>query len=253
MSEKETLFEIQHCDNVKCVRHLHLEAEFVLVTQGTLHILQIGKETVLHAGEALYIMPLEIHGFHTPDTSRCTILIFPADLVPEFSVAKNVALPFAPSAALTDTLTALNPNADYDRLHSRAVLYPLCCEISDSCSHTEHSTAAVPSLSRVERYIWENLDAPLSLSAVAASTGFNASYLSRMFRQNKGVSFVEYVNMLRCYQAVRLLGSAELSVSEIAFRVGFESIRTFNRVFRQCYGITPSEMKEQRLASIPEM
>lgn len=254
MQPSETAWQIQHCHNVQCVHHLHMEAEFVLVTEGTLHVLKSGSETVLRAGEALYLMPLEIHGFYTESISRCTILIFPTDLVPDFAVMHSQSHPLVLPAALGETLTALDPNDHYDRLHVRAVLYPLCCEISDACSDSGAAHTDLPSIGRVERYIWDHLATPLSLSSVATATGFNPSYLSRMFRQNKGVGFLEYINMLRCYQAVRLMSSSQpMSLSEIAYQVGFESIRTFNRVFRARYGITPSQMKNQRTASIPKI
>ncbi len=249
----ESTFEVQHHTSVQCVCHLHPEAEFVLVTNGVLHVVGINCETVLNAGEALYIMPFEIHGFRTAASSQCTILIFPADLVPDFAVTHPLPQPFSPSVSLITRCTSLDPDTPYDLLHSRAVLYPLCCEILDNCPHTESGYTEVSTINRIERYIWNHIDSPLSLETVAAAMGLNLSYLSRMFHQNKGIRFSEYVNMLRCYQAVRLLGNADsLSMSEIAYEVGFESIRTFNRVFLRHYGITPSKMKQHKAASIPQ-
>ncbi len=222
------------------------------MTQGAVNILQSKCDVVLNAGEALYIKPLEIHGFRTDDTSHCCILIFPTDLVPEFAGAQVDSHPFTLSQSLCNQLCELNTEEYYDSLHARAVLYPLCYEIASHCVHTLGDYADVTALSRVEQYITEHIHTPLTLRSVAAATGFNHSYLSRMFHRNKGVGFLEYVNMLRCYQAVRLLYSPdELSISEIAYQVGYESIRTFNRVFLQLYGITPSQMKQRKTASIP--
>ena len=225
----------------------------MLVTSGVLHVIKIGCETVLKAGEALYIMPFEIHGFHTADSSRCSILIFPIDLVPDFSVTRPLPHPFRPSAPLVSRCESLDPDTPLDPLHSRAVLYPLCCEIVDNCSSTVSEYAEVSAIHRIERYIWDHLSSPLSLETVATAMGLNPSYLSRMFHKSKGIGFSEYVNMLRCYQAVRLLGNTNsLSIAEIAYEVGFESIRTFNRVFLQHYGMTPSKLKQRKIASIPK-
>ena len=252
LPNEENIFQIQHCTDVQCVCHLHNEAEFIAVTHGSVKILQSKCDIVLNAGEALYIKPLEIHGFRTDDASVCSILIFPTDLVPEFAAAQVDSHPFKLSDTLCKQLCELNAEKRYDTLHTRAVLYPLCCEIVSHCAHTPGEYTDISALSRVERYISENIHTPLTLRSVAAATGFNHSYLSRMFHRNKGVGFLEYVNMLRCYQAVRLLYSpAELSVSEVAYQVGYESIRTFNRVFLQIYGITPSQMKQRKTASIP--
>lgn len=253
MSESAVSWEIQHCHNVQCVRHLHMEAEFVVVTEGVLHVLTSSGETILGKGESLYLMPLDIHGYYTETASECTILIFPTDLVPDFAVIYPTLRPFFLAGPLLETLKSLEPDKDYSLLRARAVLYPLCCAILDNCPYEEEIYIEVPSVSRVEKYIWDNLSSPLSLASVAASTGFNPSYLSRMFHQSKGVGFLEYINMLRCYQAIRLMYSSKtMTISEIAYQVGFESIRTFNRVFHQRYGITPSQMKHEQAASIPK-
>ncbi len=252
MSNSESTLQLQHWSNVECVRHLHLEAECILVTQGTVHVLQSGADTVLTAGEALFLKPLSIHGFHTPSNSYCTILIFPTDLVPDFTAARFSPSPFQPSEALVKQLQNADVKASEDLLHLRALLYPLCCEIADKTPSSAGNYTEDGTLNRVEQYIWENLSTPLSLKAVAIATGYNPSYLSRMFRQTKGVGYLEFVNMLRCGRAVRLLSSSDsMSVSEIAYQVGFESIRTFNRVFLQRYGITPTQMKQQKNASLP--
>ncbi len=252
MQTEKRVFETQHCTDVQCVCHLHHEAEFILVNSGTVRVLQSKGDTVLHAGEALYVKPLEVHGFRTDDTSQCTILIFPIDLVHEFASARVSPRPFRLAEHLCQQLSTLNADACLDTFHARAVLYPLCCEILAHCPYALGEYVDGTALSRVEQYISENITTPLSLRTVAAATGFNASYLSRMFHKSKGIGFLEYVNMLRCYRAVRLLSSAEeLSISEIAYQIGFESIRTFNRVFLQIYGITPSQMKQRRTASFP--
>ena len=253
MKAAEQAIEIQHCRNVQCVRHLHLEAEFIFVNHGTVHVLQSHGSTVLNEGEGFYLAPLEIHGFCTPDISQCTILIFPTDLVPEFAITRPFSRPFALSPFLGDTVSHLEASTHQDLLHARAVLYPLCCEILDNCAHTACDYTEVGALGRVEQYIWDHLASPLSLKSVAAATGYNPSYLSRTFHRAKGVGYLEYINMLRCYRAVRLMSSSEsLSVSEIAYQVGFESIRTFNRVFLQRYGMTPTQMKQQRTVSMPK-
>lgn len=258
MSILSNELEIQQCTDVNCVRHLHTESEVVLVTNGTLRILLCDRILELHAGEGLYFMPFEVHGYATDAHSVCTILIFPAGLVPEFlsaTVNKRPTSPlFRPSSVTSALCAGLDPNASYDTLHACAALYPLCCEIVDQCHFDGNAYGYEESIVRVERYIFENIATPLTLKRVATAVGLNETYLSRLFNKAKGISFREYINMLRCSFATRLLTSlkaASFSIAEIAYECGFESIRTFNRVFLQRYGITPSQMRNQAPISFP--
>lgn len=246
------VFEIQHCIDVQCVRHLHCPAEIVLVTVGVLRVLFNEHEIVLHSGEGLYIMPFEVHGFATDEHSACTIITFSPSLVPDFAAASRNKRPeqpvFCPTSAVIALCSVVDPTAEHDTLHRRSVLYPLCCEIVDACRFSAGGHVYEKTFVRVTRYVADNVSAPLSLESTAAAVGLNPKYLSRMFRQVSGMGFWDYVNILRCSYAARLLTTpqpTEPSVAEVAYASGFGSIRTFNRVFRTWFGISPSQMKQE--------
>ena len=68
------------------------------------------------------------------------------------------------------------------------------------------------------------------------------AYFSRYFRRNTGMSFSRYLTFTKVDNAVRLLQKGELSVTEIALFCGFDSIRTFNRNFKELTGYTPTDL-----------
>lgn len=258
MTLSSEVFEIQHCTNVQCVRHLHTEAEFVLVTSGRLLVLLNDRKVELQAGDGYYMMPLEVHGYVTADHSTCTILVFSSALVPDFTSFATNKYPqhaaFRPTTAVKQLCSELDPNANHDLLHKRGVLYPLCSEIADQCRFEVGDYQNEETFIRAERYIIANITERITLKSTAAALGINPSYLSRIFHKGKGVEFWEYVNILRCSHAARMLTSARfsaLSISDIAYECGFDSIRTFNRVFKEHFGVTPSAMRAKDLISFP--
>ena len=93
-------------------------------------------------------------------------------------------------------------------------------------------------------YIDQNFKRSISLEDVSAFTGFSKYYFSRVFKQQMGVSFSEYLRGKRVSMAEDLLIHTRQSIQDIALSAGFGSIATFNRVFRESRGCTPSRYRE---------
>lgn len=89
----------------------------------------------------------------------------------------------------------------------------------------------------------------ISLDALADRAGFSKFYFSRLFKEFTHVSFVEYLNRCRILDAENLLSDPDSSVTDVALTVGFNSISTFNRVFRKYKNCTPSEFKKLSFAT----
>ena len=96
-------------------------------------------------------------------------------------------------------------------------------------------------------YIDENYASPLSLDKIAAKFGYSKYSFSHLFNSYFSCTLTDYVNSLRARSAANMLLSEDLSMTEIAMRAGFESLRTFYRVFKNCYGCTPSAYKKKKI------
>ena len=83
----------------------------------------------------------------------------------------------------------------------------------------------------------------LSLSKVAKMVNMSANHLSENFKQVTGINFVEYVAHTRFKTACDLLQNPRLSVSEVAFAAGFQSLSQFNRVFKRFSGKSPTQCR----------
>ena len=77
-----------------------------------------------------------------------------------------------------------------------------------------------------------------SLSGWADYINISSRSLSRLFRTELGVSFVEYRQQVRLFQALKYLASGA-SVTTVAMEVGFSSLSAFNRLFKRYFGTTP--------------
>lgn len=95
-------------------------------------------------------------------------------------------------------------------------------------------------------YVYKNYRNPeLSADNIAQNFGYSTRYLSSIFKDNVGTGLKGYITMLRINDAKDLLSRTSQSVESIAYTVGFESSRSFFRVFHSETGITPGEWRER--------
>lgn len=83
----------------------------------------------------------------------------------------------------------------------------------------------------------------LTLSAVAQAFNVSSSCISNSMKKHTGQCFHDYILSLKILSATSLLQSSELTISEIAAEVGFNSSRTFYRVFKKIKGVTPDKYR----------
>ena len=93
-------------------------------------------------------------------------------------------------------------------------------------------------------YIDQNYMRDIDLDDVAAFSGFSKYYFSRMFKQQIGASFSEYLRTKRVSVAEEQLIHTRQTICDIALSAGFGSIATFNRVFKEVKNCTPSRYRE---------
>ena len=99
-------------------------------------------------------------------------------------------------------------------------------------------------LMMVTDYIKNNLTADdLSQGAMAEMAGISREYFSRIFKNVTGMNYTKWLNMIRLEKATELLSDDKRPLTEIAMMSGFQSIPSFNRVFREEKGMAPGEYR----------
>lgn len=82
-------------------------------------------------------------------------------------------------------------------------------------------------------------DADLSITAIADELGYDAKYLSSLFKKKKGIAYTQYLRELRIRHAVFLIEEGIVSVKNAALLSGFRDALYFSKVFTSMQGITP--------------
>ena len=102
---------------------------------------------------------------------------------------------------------------------------------------------SLASVERAVRLIEQGALDDSGVETLATRLGMGARHLARLFRKHLGASPLQVAQTARVQRAKRLLDSTDLTMSEIAFRAGFTSLRRFNAVFADVYRRPPSEIR----------
>ncbi len=105
----------------------------------------------------------------------------------------------------------------------------------------ETANAEADATDRIKKYVEENFaDPKLNLAYVAQHFGFSSSYLSRKFKQDTGVGFVEYLTEIRMAKAIQI-AKTKTKMYQAAAQVGIPDPNYFSRCFKKYTGVSYSE------------
>lgn len=111
-------------------------------------------------------------------------------------------------------------------------------EIAQRVLSDAATTTADPRVTRALAFIGAHLDRPIHLNEVAAVAAVEPKHFSRLFHRKTGWRFADLVELLRVLRAQELLATPR-SVADVAQRVGYRDLGTFERAFRRRTGLSP--------------
>lgn len=110
---------------------------------------------------------------------------------------------------------------------------------------TQDENTVIPTLlQKAVAYIHNNFREPMTLSHLAKHCNVTPNYLGVQFSKKMGISFSEYLNTVRLRYACNLLDGTDLTVKEIAFACGYNSVEYFGYMFKKALGTSPLDYKK---------
>ena len=115
------------------------------------------------------------------------------------------------------------------------------------CTGTQRpiSVRASDRLAPVLEFMNRNFREPITLEATAREFYLSDTHLSRLFRRELNMTFVEYLTSLRLENARRELLHTDISITRLALNSGFSSVKSFNQYFRRAFGSSPAQYRHQ--------
>ena len=148
-------------------------------------------------------------------------------------------LPSGVSAEITSQL---------DEQFNQHVTFKLCEDIALTlCKLFTVESDDTSLVTAIEKYIEKNyMDPSMGLNKISDEFQISESYFSHMFKEKTGVNFSTYLENIRMSEAARMIKETDISLNELYISVGYNNANTFRRAFKKIYGVTPSNMRENK-------
>jgi two-component system response regulator YesN len=97
---------------------------------------------------------------------------------------------------------------------------------------------------KAKEYIDANYAKSITLEDVAREINVSPQYFSKLFKEETGKNFIDYLTNVRISAAKKLLSQGRLSIKEICYHIGYSDPNYFSRIFKKVVGVPPTEYKE---------
>lgn len=237
--------------------HEFYEVGFVLDGQGT-HVLN-GRASPLRKGSLFLLTPADFHELH-PDPGESLHLydmVFSFDALKEEVYCLLFTDPREYSTSCTE-LEYVKIEAEFQRLwqefHTAQIgrqwivqgaLERILIDLMRLCITKQPTLKQEAPTQRHQRlrmgliYMHHHFRGNLTLQEVAQQVHLSPYYFSESFHQAYGISFQKYLQNLRLHFAFSLLSTATLSITEVCYASGFNTLSHFERTFKQQFGHAP--------------
>ena len=240
--------------SLACFPHFHQDIEFFYLEEGKLSC-QIDTDTyTVCSGDLLIAFPHQVHTYQAiEETDSHLLFIVHPDLVPELKTVFSTRQPKSAVVRhvdqhpeLLELLQQLSRPIPTKKAYRDVVFKGLLLTFFGkllSLLELDEPTKAPLTLHQVVSYCSLHFHTELSLEHLERELHLSRYYISHLFNHKLHIRFNDYVNALRIAEACRLLRSTDTSITEICAKVGFSTLRTFNRSFIKQLGMPPSEYR----------
>lgn len=252
--------------------HWHDEVEMLYPLSGKADITIDGIQYKLLRRHLLVIESGQIHSTHSYNSSAMFLCIHVSksrlkDYLPDIENLRILCIPGAISddkfrhyldlCRMLDDLTKLYIKESTSfYMEADGVILQLCARLIEYfsinilSSDTSSDILSAERIRKIITYVETHFQEQFSLNDAASILGLSREYFCRFFKKNMGISFLQYVNETRISHIYYDLTHTDLPISEIIEKNGFTNQRLFNKMFKQLYNATPSEVRKHKKQEI---
>ena len=226
----------------------HSPIELYFVNDGEMEVYINDQKRILKKNQMSVALSFDAHTYKTIKPSKSCVLIIPAYMCEEFiaeTQRKRIVFPFIFDEKIVIQIKKYVKkliNNELNPIEKKGYIYTILGIILDNLSFEDIKEIHDTDLStKILMYINDNCTKNISLETISTDFGYNKSYISRYFKNSFGTGINKYITMLRLKKAITLMHERKHSLTYCALESGFNSVRTFYRVFSEEFSCTPKE------------
>lgn len=237
------------------VPHWHYETELVACFSGSAIIQLDGQQYTLDAGKSVFIRGESVHSITGSQDSKIIVAQYERSLWPG-STQFLLPQPVFPDrydayARMDEIYREIKDAMPFYEEITNAAMIQLIADILRGEPHAKSGTEKKTVMARYSELLAEieHSVADISFEDAASFMNMSTAYFSRFFKKVSGMTFSRYLNVIRVGKAIELVSSLpDIAMGTVMMECGFNTIRSFNRVFKDITGYAPSQLpKEYKL------
>ena len=247
-------FNYNSFNNVHAAPHINYPAEFLIVFNGCVNVKISNNSYDVKDNEVILIKSLYPHEFKTTSKTSSGIIIEFAPLLHEdfFSLVKDskfereiTKLSFSHINYIREFLAKRDLRNSDNSDDIKTILRSITSEILlNNRLITQKQPNDFLAIKNAIEYVTDHFNEDIHLPDLAKKLGINQNYASQIFPKYIGITFSEFLNKIRINHAAKLLKTTTYSIANIAFACGYNSLCTFNRIYKKYMNVTPSQFRK---------
>lgn len=245
-------------------KHFHDWIEIVYIIKGSLEFQVNNKTQLLRENDFIVVNPMSIHSTKCIHGNVAILLQIPISFLEEFNkeinnYRFNVDLKSNNARVQTklnnirdimkDLWIAYQFHVDGYIFRCYSLVFELIYILVHSFSYKINNIDKIETeknlkrIRKIIKYVKKYYSEDISLTMVSSIVNLNPIYFSRFFKTHMGVTFLEYLNLVRLEHIYTDLLNTDLNIKDIQEKHGFYNSKLFRRMFKDTYGGTPNEIR----------
>ena len=234
------------------ISHYHSDHELVYVERGTAKVSVNDSVFYLNSDECVFIHSNDIHYIQSDRSTVITVFKVASKFFEGVFASRKLLSPMIKHAEgarkfLNDIRSELNTRDENGELMADCIATQFLITVlrreqtycREGAGSEKHSTSEL--YSRICKKISSEYSS-ITFEEAAKYMSFSAPYFSKVFHNLFGMSFTQYLNTVRIAAAIEKLKQGNADVTTISAECGFNTIRNFNRVFKNFTGYSPRKL-----------
>lgn len=240
---------VQRYEGLQNLPHWHIESELIFAEKGSAEVMTDNNLYGLSEGYCVFIRSGAVHYIKAESDSVISVMKIDSQLISaEFGTLAPICPLLENKYDVSDTFEKIRQEISNGEKYYEVICSGLALALTAEIFRSEKTSSAENSsgsgaYKKLLRLISERF-ADITFDEAAEIMCFSKPYFSKYFRRMSGMTFSEYLNIVRVSEAVKMLSKGGMSAGETAVAAGFGTIRSFNRVFKQYTGFTPRDLPD---------
>ena len=232
---------------------IHRQLEVIYIVKGHATCVIDGKDHSLSARDICVVFPYVPHSYNFVECEYI-MLFFQPEICLDYESYIKGHKPVQPivsgcdknglGALAVQAFDAYSQGNEFGNKISKGYINALLGELLSRLPTEKYTVDDHNTLSDILIYCSENFkNSDISIASLSKAVGISPKHCSYLINSMMNTDFRQYVNSLRMFEAARLIANTDQAITRIMLDVGYENQSTFNRVFKEQYGMTPKEYR----------